>query len=86
MYVGEGVVCQKLGGVCLGVSNQGNPVVGGDVVGEDDVIVAIGLFVWAEGLFELPNVGGGVAVLLGELMGEGRGDVVPSVAVWGVAM
>ena len=79
-------MCQKLGDVCLGVSNQGNPVVGGDVVGEDDVIVAIGLFVWAEGLFELPNVGGGVAVLLGELMGEGRGDVVPSVAVWGVAM
>ena len=28
MYVGEGVVCQELGGVWLGVSNQGNPVVG----------------------------------------------------------
>ena len=86
MDVGEGVVCQELGGVWLGMSNQGNPVVGGDVVGEDDVLVAIGLFVWAEGLFELPDVGGGVAVLLGELMGEGWGDVVPSVAVWGVAM
>ena len=86
MYAGEGVVCQKVGGVCLVVSNQGNPVVGCDVVGEDDVSVAIGMFVWAEGLFELPNVGGGVAILLGELMGERRGDVVPSVAVWGVVM
>ena len=45
MYAGEGVVCQKLGDVCLGVSNQGNPVVGCDVVGEDDVSVAIGMFV-----------------------------------------
>ena len=61
-------------------------MVGCDVVGEDDVSVAIGMLVWAEGLFELPNVGGGVAVLLRELMGEGRGDVVPSGVVRGVAM
>ena len=86
MYTGEGVVCQKVSCVCVVVLNQGNLVIGCDVVGEDDVSVAIGMFVWAKGLFELPNVGGGVAVLLSELMGERRGDVVPSVAVWGVAM
>ena len=86
MDAGKGVVCQKVCGVCVVVSNQGNPVVGYDVVGEDDVSVAIGMFVRTEGLFELPNVGGGVGDLLCELVGERRGDVMPSGAVWGVAM
>ena len=63
-------MCQKLCGVCLVVVNQCNPVVGFDVVGEDDVSVTIGVFVRADWLFELPNVGGGVAVLLCELVGE----------------
>ena len=45
MYAGEEVVCQKLCGMWLVVANQCNPVVGFDVVGYDDVCVAVWVFV-----------------------------------------